>query len=117
MLINRGKFNDQQIIGRKTLAFMASNHLPQHMIPYSIGDSVRPGYGFGLGFRVLVDATALGLLSSLGEYGWAGAANTYFWIDPQEDLFGIFMNQYLGSQERPKARETFQALTYQALID
>lgn len=117
MLINRGKFNDQQLIGRKTLAFMASNHLQQHMIPYSIGSSVRPGYGFGLGFRVLVDAPAFGLLSSLGEYGWAGAANTYFWIDPKEDLYGIFMNQYLGGQDRPKARETFQALTYQALID
>lgn len=117
MLINQGKFNDHQIIGRKTLTFMASNHLSPHMIPYKIGSSVRPGYGFGLGFRVCVDVAQLGLLSSVGEYGWAGAANTYFWIDPQEDLFGIFMNQYLGSQPRPQARETFQAMVYQALID
>ena len=58
---------------------------------------------------------AMSETGSVGEYSWGGAAGTRFWIDPQEQLIGIFMVQSLPHQTR-LARE-FKVLTYQALID
>jgi CubicO group peptidase (beta-lactamase class C family) len=55
------------------------------------------------------------MLGSVGNYGWGGAANTNFWIDPQEDLIGILMLQYMPSDTCPVVPD-FQILTYQALI-
>ena len=36
-------------------------------------------------------------LTNNGEFGWAGAASTYFWVDPSENMVGVIMTQYLGS--------------------
>ena len=52
-------------------------------------------------------------LTSLDEGGWAGAASTYFWIDRHEDMCGVVMSQYLGSQI-PLADDIRQSV-YQAL--
>ena len=74
-----------------------------------------PGYGFGLGSRVLMDAAASGLPGSVGEFGWAGAANTYFWVDPKLELIGVFMTQHMVSIET--AQHDFQVLAYQAIVE
>ena len=116
LLINKGVFDGERILGRKTIDYMSRNHLPSHFPPDALGTE-RPGLGFGLGFRVVLNAALSGLMGSDGEYGWSGLADTYFWIDPQEDLFGIFMNQYMKVDDRPKAREIFQTLVYQALVN
>ena len=94
------------------------NHLRSTLFPMRMGDFTYHGYGFGLGFRVMMNVPQSGLLSSEGEYGWAGVANTYFWIDPKEELIGLFMSQFLPSGELPiPIRDTFRVLAYQALID
>jgi len=54
-----------------------------------------PGYGFGLGSRVLMDPAGSGLPGSAGEFGWAGAANTYFWVDRLLELVGILMTPHM----------------------
>jgi CubicO group peptidase (beta-lactamase class C family) len=74
---------------------------------------VRQGYGFGLGFGVLLDPAAMGELGSAGEFTWGGAAGTRFWIDPVEQLIGLFMVQSIPHQTR--LGEQFRVLTYQAL--
>jgi CubicO group peptidase (beta-lactamase class C family) len=73
------------------------------------------GIGFGLGFGVLLDVAQAGIMGSVGDYGWGGYAETYFWIDPQEDLIAIMMTQYLPSQSYP-IREEFRTAVYQALL-
>jgi CubicO group peptidase (beta-lactamase class C family) len=52
---------------------------------------------------------------SAGEFGWAGAAKTYYWIDPQEEVVGVLMAQSIKQLELPEV--DFQILTYQALVE
>ena len=76
---------------------MTTNRIPESQRPLRIGMNPLPGYGWGLGVRVMTDiGQSLGLTGT-GEFGWAGAASTYFWVDPEEEMIGVFMTQYLGS--------------------
>ncbi len=114
MLLNGGTFDGRRIIGRKTLELMHTNHLSRQMIPFAVGGVPVAGYGFGLGSRVLLNVAESGLPGSVGEFGWAGAARTHYWVDPVEDLVGILMTQYLRGTA-PLA-PTFQILAYSALV-
>jgi CubicO group peptidase (beta-lactamase class C family) len=80
-------------------------------------DPSNAGHGFGLGFAVGLD-TADGQISGTpGQYSWSGAAGTFFWIDPGEELAVVFMTQYLASSPAPRfnvARE-LRAIVYGAL--
>jgi CubicO group peptidase (beta-lactamase class C family) len=115
MLSNRGVLDGERIISPAVADLMHSNHLPSNLMPYSIAIVAMPGYGFGLGSRVLMDPAAAGLPGSAGEFGWAGAANTYFWVDRQLELVGIFMTQHMISIE--PAQRDFYVLAYQALVE
>lgn len=116
MLLNGGSFNGQRILSRKTIELMTANHLPASFLPYEIGGNPWLGYGYGLGFRTLMDIGAAQLPGSLGEFGWAGAASTYFWIDPKEELIGVMM-----TQSQPSGlflvNQAFRTMAYQAIID
>lgn len=114
-LINKGRYEGGRLLSRKTLAWMTSDHIPTQLKPIKIGPWTLD-HGFGLGFRV---ATSLGearSLTSLGEYGWAGAAQTYFWIDPAEEFIGLMMTQYMPIEDYP-VQERFKNLAYQAIAD
>jgi CubicO group peptidase (beta-lactamase class C family) len=115
MLLNRGQLEGERIISPAISDLMHSNHLSSNLMPYSIAIVAMPGYGFGLGSRVLMDPAESGMPGSTGEFGWAGAANTHFWVDPKLELIGIFMTQHMISIE-PTQRD-FQVLAYQALVD
>lgn len=118
MLLNKGEYQGIRILGRKTVEYMFQNHLPYPILPFSIANTVFHGYGFGLMCPIIIDISQTGHIGSDGEYSWTTAGDTYFWIDPQENLFGLFMNQYLARQHpRPPAREQFRNLVYQAIID
>jgi CubicO group peptidase (beta-lactamase class C family) len=121
MLTNGGALDDRRIIGPRTLAYMACNHLPggrdlAQMSPASAGETSRAGVGFGLGFACVLDPTVLGGLSVPGEYYWGGAASTAFWITPAEDLAVVFMTQVRPSSTYPIRRE-LRALIYGAIVD
>jgi CubicO group peptidase (beta-lactamase class C family) len=111
MLLNGGRLDRTRLLSRTTVAFMTSDHLGP------ISTSMRtPGYTFGLGFSVRKDAGLAGQAGSVGEYGWAGAGGTYFWIDPREQLVAILMTQAPGPS-RLYYRRLFKELVEQALID
>jgi len=116
MLLHKGVLDGHRYLGRKTVEYMTTNHLDASMLPFTLGQSRYDGYGFGLGFRVLLDPVPLMRLAGTGSYGWAGAADTYFWIDPVEELIGIYMGQHMPSGSHPGAR-TFQSLAYASLVD
>ena len=97
MLLSGRSDDGEVILSRKMLAMMTSNRIPASQLPLRIGLNALPGYGWGLGVRVMLDVGQSLALTSDGEHGWAGAASTYFWVDPQENLTGTFMTQYLGS--------------------
>jgi CubicO group peptidase (beta-lactamase class C family) len=109
-LANGGTFQGKRIIGRKTLEFMTADHVRNR--------PGRPdGFGFGLGFEV---HTKLGgdsaLMGSVGEYGWSGAAGTTFWVDPKEQLVGIYMVQ-ANAEDTRFLRNQFRTMVQAALID
>ena len=119
MLRGGGTLDSQRVIGRKTLGLMTTNHLPGGCDLAAMGQKVfsetnMDGMGFGLGFSIALDPAAAGVVCSPGEFAWGGAASTYFWIDPVEDLTCIFMTQLLPSSSWPIRRE-LRALVYQAL--
>ncbi len=113
MLLNGGELDGLRLVSPLTIKRMATNAVPPAMLPLRIGIE-RYGYGFGLGFRVMVDYGRANGYSSPGEYGWAGAASTYFVIDPQEDLLILMMTQMWGAEPH-RPRSIFPNLVYQAI--
>lgn len=97
MLLSGCAADGTVLVSRKMLEALRANRVPESQLPLAIGPNVLAGYGWGLIGRVnLGPGTSMGLTSA-GEFGWAGAATTYFWVDPVEELTGVVMSQYLGS--------------------
>ncbi len=94
---------------------MHANHLPSALLPIEIGGLPLLGYGFGLGSRVLIDVAQSGAPGSVGEFGWSGAAKTHYWVDPQEEIVGLFMTQSMMSFDLPEL--DLRALAYRAIVD
>jgi CubicO group peptidase (beta-lactamase class C family) len=111
MMLNGGELDGVRLLSRKTIELMARDHLGD--VPR--GRSSR-GYGFGLGFAVAMDHTRSGLAGSEGEYYWGGMAGTGFWIDPKEEMIGIYMVQIFPSTGVDH-REQFKQLAYQTIAD
>jgi CubicO group peptidase (beta-lactamase class C family) len=109
MLLNKGQYDGKRLLSRKTVQLMSSDNLGT--IP-----GMGPGAGFGLGFAVSKAPGEAGMMGSPGEYNWGGAAGTRFWIDPQEELIGIFMIQILPHTGLEYGSE-FRVLAYQAIAD
>jgi CubicO group peptidase (beta-lactamase class C family) len=99
MLLNGGELDGVRLLAPKTVAHMASDHLPPGV---AYGETARPrfgalapvpemGHGFGLGFAVRTAPGRSPVPGSVGDYFWGGVYGTYFWIDPQEQLVVVFM--------------------------
>ena len=97
MLLNGGALDGTRIVGRKTLELMASDHLAPGV---KVDSPLMPaGHGFGLGFAVRTHQGMAPFPGSLGQFFWSGMAGTFFFIDPAEDLFTVFMMQGPGQRE------------------
>jgi len=121
MLEGGGAVDGVRLLSPRTVAFMASNHLPggrdlNEMGQEGFAETYMEGMGFGLGFSVNLSPQANTAIASVGEYGWGGAASTAFRIDPAEELSFVFLTQLLPSSTYPIRRE-LQATIYQALVD
>jgi CubicO group peptidase (beta-lactamase class C family) len=111
MLLNGGVLDGNRIIGRKTLELMASDHLsPDVKIQ---GTLLQPGHGFGLGFAVRTQQGIAPFPGSVGQFFWSGMGGTFFWIDPKEELFAVFMSQ--GPGQREYTRTLVRNLVYAAV--
>ncbi|MFO1079982.1 MAG: serine hydrolase domain-containing protein [Reyranellaceae bacterium] len=108
-LAQGGSWQGRRVIGRRTLEFMASDHVGSR--------PGRPdGLGFGLGFEVRTKPGEAALAGSVGEYGWSGAAGTTFWVDPREQLFAIYMVQASEGDTRFLNRQ-FGSMVQAAVVD
>ena len=116
MLLGGGASGANRILGRKTLELVTANHLSPDLLPYEVAGRSAPGYGYGLGMRVLMDLGQAQTLGSIGEFGWGGAATTYFWVDPAERMIGVLMAQFQPSSLYPIAQD-FRIAAYQAIGD
>jgi CubicO group peptidase (beta-lactamase class C family) len=111
MLLGGGVLDGVRIIGRKTLQLMASDHL--HPSVAIKGPLLAPGHGFGLGFAVRTHDGMAPFAGSRGQFFWSGVGGTFFWIDPREELFAVFMSQ--GPGQREYTRNLVRGLVYAAV--
>jgi CubicO group peptidase (beta-lactamase class C family) len=121
MLLNDGELEGRRLLSPRTLRRMRQNHLPGGGDLESVGrplfaETTYAGVGFGLGFSVLLDPVAFKTLGNPGEFGWGGAASTFFLVDPVDQVVVIFMTQLVPSSTYP-IRSELRQLVYQALVD
>jgi CubicO group peptidase (beta-lactamase class C family) len=112
MLLNHGRYENVQILGRKTVELMTSDHtatLPGNP------RATQPN-GFGLGVEVQHDLDFGSILGSPGAFGWYGAATTYCRIDRNERIVAIAFAQHFPFNEH-RFFEKFADAYYQALVD
>jgi CubicO group peptidase (beta-lactamase class C family) len=112
LLLNGGRLDGVRLLSRKTVELMTADHLgPITGAP----DLLLPGYGFGLGFAVRLQAGIAPVPGSIGQYFWGGLAGTTFWVDPAEQLFALMLIQAPG--QRDYYRTLFRDLVYAAFAD
>jgi CubicO group peptidase (beta-lactamase class C family) len=121
MLLNGGELDGARLLGPKTLALMTANHLPggkdlATMSRSLFSEATYAGVGFGLGFAVTIDPALPLIPGSVGDFFWGGAASTFFWVDPAEDLTVVFLTQLLPSSAYPVRRE-LRTLVYSAITE
>ena len=117
MLLNGGTLDGKRYLSRTTVALMTSDHLgPKVATPVQPGELLMgvQGYTFGLGFMVRQGQGMASVPGSEGDYAWAGAGGTFFWIDPKEQVIGLLMAQTPGPQ-RQYYRRMVKQLVYQAI--
>ena len=117
MLLNGGTLDGKRYLSRTTIALMTSDHLgPKVATPLQPGELLMgvQGYTFGLGFMVRQGPGMASVPGSEGDYAWAGAGGTFFWIDPKEQVIGLLMAQTPGPQ-RQFYRRMVKQLVYQAI--
>jgi CubicO group peptidase (beta-lactamase class C family) len=123
MFLNGGRLDGIRLVSRKTVELMTANHLPAGIrfspLTYPIFGAFSPtpenGHGFGLGFAVRTETGLSSLPGSAGDYSWAGALGTFFWIDPKEKLIAVKMMQ--APTQRLHYRYLFRHYVYQAIVD
>jgi CubicO group peptidase (beta-lactamase class C family) len=110
MILNKGQLNGVHLLSRKTVELMTSNSIGDLYAPFRVNSGDKFGYGFG----IRTERGVYDEIETLGIVGWDGAFHTRFWIDPKEDLIGVFMIQ---SDSSTKINTRFRALVYQAIVD
>ncbi len=101
MLLNGGELDGVRLVSRASIALMTANHLPPDVqyaastVLNASGSTPLPqqGQGFGLGFSVRLDPGRNPWPGSVGDYGWSGATGTTFWVDPQQEMWVVFLMQ------------------------
>ena len=119
MLLQGGRLEEAHLLSPKTVEFMRMNHLPGGQTIKQMGDQTfsearMDGNGFGLGGSTVTDVAETMMPGSVGTFSWGGLANTFFWIDPAEELIAIQATQMIPSGCYP-IRPQFQQLVYAAL--
>jgi CubicO group peptidase (beta-lactamase class C family) len=119
MLLNGGELDGVRIVQASSIALMTRNHLPDALInaEYGVGNQqIRPGFGYGYNGAVFYDPEAAGLPVGQGTYQWDGAAGTWFWIDPVNQLFYVGLIQLMDPNGAPPVQAMTQRLIGEAIV-
>jgi CubicO group peptidase (beta-lactamase class C family) len=120
MVLNGGVLEGVRILSPATVELMGTNVIPKSVLVSSNGTTAaqfNEAVGFGLDFQVVNDARAAGSLQGDGSISWGGAAGTWFWIDPTNDLIFVGMIQRMGGTGGDDLGTMARTLTYQALVE
>ena len=119
MLLNGGALDGARIIQASSAKLMMSNHLADGLLTagYGIGaQQIRPGFGHGFNGAVFHDPAAAGIPVGRGTYQWDGAAGTWFWVDPVNQLFYVGMIQLMDPNGGPPTQAMTQRLIAEAIV-
>jgi CubicO group peptidase (beta-lactamase class C family) len=111
MLLNGGELDGVRLLSPPTIELMTTDHLGDDGASF-----LAAGWGFGLGFTIKNQPALDGMPDSVGTYYWFGVGGTVFWVDPEQDLIGVFMIQIRPNRDL-NYRDQFKRLVYQAIID
>ena len=120
MLGNGGQLDGKRILAPATVKLMTSNHLPAEILTgqFGIGQHImRPGFGYGFNCAVVFDPPEANMADGKGTFFWDGAAGTWFWVDPTNDLVFVGMIQRMTSPENHPLLYRTHATVYGALVD
>jgi CubicO group peptidase (beta-lactamase class C family) len=120
MLANHGELNGARILAPPTVHLMTTNHVPTSLLTgeFHIGMQVmRPGFGYGYNCAVVYDPPEANLIEGAGTFFWDGAAGTWFWVDPTNDIVFVGMIQRELVAESPNLEYLSRSVVYQALVD
>lgn len=119
MLLNGGELEGVRILAPATVQLMTANHLAPALMTgdVSVGsDVIRPGLGWGYDCAVFTDPLQADEIVGRGTFFWLGAADTWFWADPTNDLIFVGMTQRMLGPGSPNVEELSQPPVYQALV-
>jgi CubicO group peptidase (beta-lactamase class C family) len=117
MLLNGGELGGVRIVSREAVALMTANHLSDEIMAggYGVGHQpIRPGFGYGFNGAVFTDPALAGSKVGRGTYQWDGAAGTWFWIDPENEVVFVGLIQRMDERS-PGCQALTQALVAEAL--
>ncbi|HVY64612.1 MAG TPA: serine hydrolase domain-containing protein [Gammaproteobacteria bacterium] len=110
MLLNGGELEGARILSPRSVELMASVFAPDTLPGRNAGE------GFGLGVRVVSDPAARNTWLSPGSFGWSGAYNTHFFVDPKQRIVAVFMTQVANLETRGQLRDDFETAVMQAVV-
>ena len=114
MLMNGGELDGVGLLSPATVAYMTADHLAARGI--KAGKYYLPGGGYGFGLGVAVrEAAGAPAMGVVGEYNWGGAAGTYYWADPENEMFVLYMMQ--SPKHRVPLRAQLRNMVYGALVE
>ncbi|WP_394763616.1 serine hydrolase domain-containing protein [Phenylobacterium sp.] len=119
MMLNKGQLDGVRVLSPASVELMDTNVIPRNVLVNSNGTSVarfNEAVGFGLDFMVVNDPRRAGSLEGKNTMSWGGAAGTWFWIDPTNDLLFVGMIQRMGGTGGDDLGTMARTLTYQALL-
>ncbi len=119
MIANKGELDGVRILSPASVELMGTNMIPRNVLVNSNGTSglrFNEAVGFGLDFMVVNEPRVAGTLEGKGSMSWGGAAGTWFWVDPTNDVVFVGMIQRLGGTGGDDLGQMSRTLTYQALV-
>jgi CubicO group peptidase (beta-lactamase class C family) len=120
MIANGGELDGVRILAPATVELMGTDMIPEDALVSSngsVGQRFNDAVGFGLDFAVVKDPRKAGGLEGKGTMSWGGAAGTWFWVDPTNDIVFVGMIQRFGGTGGPDLGTATRTLVYQALVD
>lgn len=112
MLLNGGSLEGERILSPKTAKMMTTSRLPE-AVP---GRSSGPGTGYGFNLDIVDDETVFNYPVSNGEFSHGGYATTHFWVDPEQELVVVVLNQYLP-YSNPQYVDLVHRLVHSAIMN
>ncbi len=120
MLANGGELDGKRVLAPSTVKLMTSEHVPDALLTgeFGIGMSViRPGFAWGYDCAVIFDPEKANLSDGKGTFFWDGAAGTWFFVDPTNDIVFVSMIQRRGGSDNHALEYRAHAVVDQALVD